>query len=273
MPSCEKCGSFVEESLTKCPFCGYEIVSKEDIEAFKTHDLGDDSEIITQQSTSKSLISESEQEGSFVFQTPEIEEMVSTDKEIQFVELEIVPERKYVYWFLLGIVTVGIFFLVYLFLNIEDLDKHSQYPNDPRGEPIRVNTSQTLMIFVVAICFGFIPILWWIYYKKYSSLYYHLKVQKYELAPRKIPHPALYMIPLITSHLLALVPTIIAFITTENIRTTFPALFWSILGVIFVLTAITLYLDYLWQRAFNAHNMITTAQFNIKNENAHQANK
>jgi hypothetical protein len=272
MPSCEKCGSFVEDSITRCPFCGHELISKEDIDIFKTHEADDESEIYIQEDSTKSIISESEQEGSVVFHTPEIEDFVVSDKEkeTKFVELELVPERKYAYWFLLGLVTVGILFLIYLFISIYDLEKHSFYPNDPRGEPIRVNITQTMMVFIIAICFGFIPILWWIYYKKYSSIYYHLREQKYELAPRKIPHPALYMTPLIISHLLALVPTIISFITTENIRLAMPALFWSILGVIFVLTAITFYLDYLWQRAFNAHNKITFARLNIKNENAHQ---
>ncbi|NHJ39439.1 MAG: hypothetical protein FK731_05345 [Asgard group archaeon] len=275
MPSCERCGSFVDDSLIKCPFCDYELTSKGEIKTYKSNNLEDDSEIIIQKDSTKPYTIESEQEGSYVFKTPEIEEMFATEKEEekQFVELEIVPERKYVYWFLLGIITVGIFFLIYLFINIEDLDKHSHYPNDSRGDPIRVNTSQTLMIFIVAICFGFIPILWWIYYKKYASLYYHLKGQKYENAPRKIPHPAFYMIPLITSHLLALVPTIITFITSENIRFTLPALFWSILGIIFILTAITFYLDFLWQNAFNVHNKITITKLNLRNENAHQSIK
>ncbi|NHJ46431.1 MAG: zinc ribbon domain-containing protein [Asgard group archaeon] len=269
MPTCKNCGSFVEESATECPFCSTELTKEISIPIEIDHAV--DEEIIKQDESQDFVIQQKDDNNEFLLKTPEIEEIVSSETESQkIVQLDIIPERKYIYWFLIGIVTVGLGFLVYLYFNIEDLDKHSHYPNDPRGKPILVNTSQTIMLFFIAICFSFIPILWWIYYKKYASLYFHIKDQKQDISPYKLPHPILYMIPLILSHLLALVPAIYSLATSSNLVIDIPALFWSIMGLITILTAINLFLDYLWQRAFNAHNKITLAKFKINQEHAQQ---
>ncbi|NHJ85406.1 MAG: hypothetical protein FK734_08075 [Asgard group archaeon] len=271
MPQCKKCGSFIDEEITICPFCQAKIEPSNDIESKVDVDKQDQplAGIIYQKTSPVD-----ENENSLVIKTPDLEELVQQEQEEKGIspQLEIIPERKYIIWFIIGIVTVGIGFMIYLFINLEDLERHSHYPNDPRAEPIDVNAMQLLIFFLVALCFGFIPILWWIYYKKYVSLYSHLKKQKHDMAPRKIPHPALYLVPLISSHLIALVPTIVSWILVAqggeamSIRLSMPWLFWSIWAIVLVLTLCTSLLDYLWQRALNAHIRMTMANMNIHKE-------
>jgi len=263
MTSCHNCGSSVEDGVITCPFCG----SKIDLEEMLVQPSEIDEEtieIVIKQKSSQ--IVEEEQDGeSVILHTPDIEEMEFLEDEEQIVTqtLEIIPERNYIYWALLGIISVGIIFLIYLFINISDLEKHSHYPKDSRAEAINVNTSQTLLFFLIAICFGFIPVLWWIYHKKYSSLYFHLRNQKNDTAPLKIPHPIFYLLPLMSSHIFAIIPSLVGFITQKDIRFEMPVLFWSFLGCVLFLSLIPLVLDYLWQRAFNAHIRTTMARLQI----------
>ncbi len=267
MPICQNCGSSVEDRVKLCPFCGGKIeVSNTFV---KPSEIDEETvEIIIKQK--KEQIVDAEQDGeSVILHTPEIEEMEfleDDEPEVITQTLEIIPERNYIYWALLGIISAGIIFLIYLFVNISDLEKHSHYPKDSQAAAINVNSSQTLLFFLIAICFGFIPVLWWIYHKKYSSLYFHLRNQKNEIAPFKIPHPAFYLIPLISSHILAIIPSLVGFISGQNIRIEMPMLFWSVLGCVLFLSIIPLILDFLWQRAFNAHNKATMAKLQIMGE-------
>ncbi|RLI66283.1 MAG: hypothetical protein DRP02_08180 [Candidatus Gerdarchaeota archaeon] len=269
MPLCPNCGSSVDDGLTVCPFCHAKIPLTT-LPQMPEPEVSEHQEIFQQpesKTKTSGITTEPEGEEEIILHTPTIEELEKAEETVlqeQTVDLEIVPERRYWLWFLLGVGTVGIIFLIYLFINIEDLERHSYYPLDSRAEPINVNTSQTMMIFLVAICFGFIPILWWIYYKKYASLYDHLKEQKKETAPYKVPRPIWYMLPLISSHLLALIPTIVGFATGINIREAIPPLFWSILAIVILFTSINFVLDFLWQRAFNAHLKMTMAKLSLK---------
>ena len=259
MPICKKCNSFVEDELTVCPFCGEILEHSKTLSSFEQssenteYNRATSQEIKNQTRSLQAIAQDSEDQ--VIFQSQDL-----VDLELQeFQEQEIplimdkVSERNYFAWFALGIISVGIFFLIYLYLNLEDLEKHSHYPNELQAKPISVNPSSILMLFLIAICFGFIPIFWYVYYKKYSSLYYHIKDQKYDTAPHKIIHPIFYMIPLILSHLTALVPTIVGFATSINIRDSFPGIFWSIFAVIIILSVLTAIMDYFWQRAFNMH--------------------
>ncbi|MBK5112752.1 MAG: hypothetical protein KGD59_00755 [Candidatus Heimdallarchaeota archaeon] len=264
MPTCYECGSTVEEGINSCPFCGVKLKFEKQI--VLPSEIDEETVEIVIKQRAVPIIDEKQDGESEVLHTPNIEEMeFLEDDEAQFVTqtLDIVPERNYIYWALLGIISVGIVFLVYLFINIEDLEKHSQYPKDSRAESINVNASQTLLFFLIAICFGFIPVLWWVYYKKYSSLYSHIRNQRNDTAPFKIPHTLFYVLPLICSHLLAIVPLIIGWVIRDNVRFVMPTLFWGLCGGIVVLSIIPLVLDYFWQRAFNAHLKLTMAKLQI----------
>lgn len=263
MPTCHSCGSTVEEGLKSCPFCGAKIKTVTPI--VQPSEIDDETVEIIIKQKAVPIFDEKQDGDTIVLRTPDIEEMEYLDDEEQIITktLDIVPERNYIYWLLLGIISAGIIFLVYLFLNIQDLEKHSEYPKDSRADSIKVNSSQTLLFFLIAVCFAFIPVLWWIYYKKYSSLYYHLRNQKNRSAPFKIPHPVFYMLPLICSHLLALVPSIIGLAIQVDIRVEMPTLFWGLFGGIMVLSIIPIILDYLWQRAFNAHIKTTMTRLQI----------
>jgi hypothetical protein len=269
MPICENCGSHVETEEVICPFCNSPLKKKDNSKVFdeeteKIDELA--TTFSTNQITRNEAFSiEGAENSEFVLHTPQIDDMISKDEVSKQVplHLEPIPLRNFFTWLVLGIITLGICFLIYLYLNIEDLEKHAMYPNEPKAEPIKVNTTTLLLQFVIAICFGFIPILWWIYYKKYASLYYHIHKIPRENAPVKIPHPVYYLLPLISSHIIALVPTIVGFVTGINIITQLPGLFWGISAGVFVLSIVTFYFDYLWQKAFNEHSIAIMEKYNV----------
>lgn len=279
MPICSKCYSIVDDEADQCPFCGQKIeqgnIDTKHKEANSTtHKVTlDRSEEIPQLIVEKQKAYpqpdnyETEEETA-VFHSPDIEEIELDEHQSQEIPLSLapVPERNYLLWVGLGIITVGICFLVYLYLNFEDLEKHSHYPLEIKAKPIKVNPSSLLILFFIAICFLFIPILWYMYYTKYSSLYNHIREQKKETAPVKILHPVFYMIPLVLSHLLALVPTIIFWISEINIQTVFSGWYWAITAGVIICTLVTFILDYLWQKAFNQHSKIAMINLNVIEE-------
>ncbi|MHA1442450.1 MAG: hypothetical protein ACTSPK_11390 [Candidatus Heimdallarchaeota archaeon] len=170
MPTCKECGSFIDQEATKCPICGTSI----DASTIDEHTTEYENSIPDLDEIGEVPVDDEQ-----VVQSPDIEFMGIGEKvpEERLRSLSIVPQRNYFKWVAIGIFTLGIGFLLYLYLSLEDLEKHSHYPNDLRAKQIEVNTSRLLLLFLVAIFCGFIPILWWIYYDKYASLYYHLKDQ------------------------------------------------------------------------------------------------
>jgi len=157
MPTCQNCGSVVEDGIKSCPFCGTKI--KFDNSIVQPSEIDEETVEIIIKQKAVSIFDEKQDGDTEVLHTPNIEEMESLDDDEEQIitqTLDIVPERNYFHWFLLGIISAGIIFLIYLFLNIQDLEKHSQYPKDPRADAIKVNSSQTMLFFLIAICFGFI---------------------------------------------------------------------------------------------------------------------
>jgi hypothetical protein len=299
MPICEKCGSMVKAGIEKCPFCGNPISSAKDKKHFlqnsseeatpekkekKLVSRDDDSIKAREDETSFTIVDtninsnlsnrSAEQRKSSsetpviedtigIFSSPSIEEILPEEqtRDSRPQKLEEIPMRNYWQWLAIGILTLGIGFLIYLYLNLVDLERHSHYPDEPLADPIEVNTFSIMMLFLVSICCGFIPILWWVYYKKYAALYFHIKEQKENTAPYKIPHPALYLVVVIPTHLIALIPTIYYFITGIDIQQTIPTIFWMLTGFIILFTIGSFVFDYLWQRAFNTHSKITMQRF------------
>jgi len=268
---CANCNSTIDDEAIVCPFCGLEIKQNEkqddDIDPSSDYKikLDDTNLIIEKQKASPQPVGDTNSIEDLTFHSPDIEEIEMEEFQNQEVPISLseVPERNYLIWFLLGIVTVGVCFLIYLYLNIEDLEKHSHYPLELKAKPIKVNTSSLLMLFFISICFLFIPILWYLYYLKYASLYNHIREQKNETAPVKLLHPAFYMIPLVLSHIIALVPSIITMATNINIRASYPGLFLSIFGTIIILTLVTSVMDYYWQKSFNTHCKIAMLNLNV----------
>ena len=276
MPICSKCNSVIDDESEKCPFCGTVIdQSKEFGEGTNsTHvikrDELDASQLIVEKQKIAPQPSSDEAIDAFVLKSPDIEEIELEEHQDQKISVSLspVPERNFLLWFVLGIITVGIGFLIYLYLNLEDLEKHSHYPLELKAEPMKINTSSLLMLFFFSICCLFIPILWYMYYLKYASLYNHIREQKNETAPVKISRPIFYMISLVGSHLLALVPSIVMLATSIDLRTTYPIWFWILTASIIICTLITAVFDYYWQRAFNQHCKIAMINLNIMEESA-----
>ncbi|MHA1186215.1 MAG: hypothetical protein ACTSXA_13850 [Candidatus Heimdallarchaeota archaeon] len=250
MPTCKECGSFIDQEATKCPICGTSI----DASTIDEHTTEYENSIPDLDEIGEVPVDDEQ-----VVQSPDIEFMGIGEKvpEERLRSLSIVPQRNYFKWVAIGIFTLGIGFLLYLYLSLEDLEKHSHYPNDLRAKQIEVNTSRLLLLFLVAIFCGFIPILWWIYYDKYASLYYHLKDQKEDKAPQKIIHPAFYMIPLILSHIVVLIPTIYGFATGVNFVVTYVLYFWLIFGFELALSIVVMVFEFYWQKALNMHLQAT----------------
>ncbi len=248
MPTCQKCGSSIDQEAKICPICGTVIKASEIDEAESTYENA----ISEEEGKTDTFHVENDE---FLVRSPDIEFMEVGEKipEAKLRTLHIVPQRNYLKWLAIGILTLGVGLIFYLYLSIEDLEKHSHYPNDLRAEPIKVNTSSLLLLFLAAIFCGFIPILWWIYYQKYASLYFHLRDQKEDKAPKKIVHPVIYLIPLILSHIVVLIPTIYGFATGINFVVVYAVYFWIIFGVELALSIIVMVFDFYWQQAFNLH--------------------
>lgn len=269
---CTNCDSAIDDDAHICPFCGTKIEHKEkqdnSMEQFSDYKIKlDDSDapnlVIEKQVALPQPAIDSSSEV-LIVHSPDIEDVEMSEIQNQNIPISLsqVPERNYLIWFILGVVTVGICFLIYLYLNIEDLEKHSHYPLELKAKPIKANASSLLLLFFISICFLFIPILWYIYYLKYASLYNHIREQKKDTAPIKLLHPVFYMIPLVLSHTFALVPSIIQWVFKIDIKAANPGLFWSIFAIIIVLTLLTSIMDYYWQKAFNKHNQIAMVNMN-----------
>jgi len=84
--------------------------------------------------------------------------------------------RSFWMWTLLGIVTFGIASFIYLYYNIEDLNKLDQYPK-PAGVPsTRIDTSNMLIIVLIGFFTGFISIIMLIAtYMKFEKLYKYVQ--------------------------------------------------------------------------------------------------
>lgn len=271
---CTNCNSAVDDEASVCPFCGMRIEQKamqddnKELPSDYTIKLDDSDSpnlIIEKQKASPQPVGDSTSSEDLVFHSLDIEEIEMEEFQNQIVPISLspVPERNYLIWFLLGIATVGVCFLIYLYLNLEDLEKHSHYPLELKAKPIKVNTSSLLMLFFFSICFLFIPILWYLYYIKYASLANHIREQKIDTAPIKLLNPTFYMIPLVLSHILAVIPAIIQLATKIDIRIAYLGLFWSIFAAIIVLTLVTSVMDYYWQKAFNNHCKIAMINLNV----------
>ncbi len=274
MPICTNCDSTVDDDAFICPFCGMKLEQKDKqdnneelssnfivkLDSSSSPNLIVEKQLVSPQSIGEPIISEDQ-----IFHSQDIEEIEMEEFQNQNVPISLspVPERNYLVWFLLGIASLGICFLIYLYLNLEDLEKHSHYPLELKAKPIKVNPSSLLILFFISICFLFIPIFWYMYYIKYASLTNHIREQKIDTAPIKLLHPIYYMIPLVLSHIFAVIPFIIKLISKIDIRTSIPELFWSIFALIIVLTLITSVMDYYWQKAFNHHCKIAMINLNV----------
>ncbi|NHJ31414.1 MAG: hypothetical protein FK732_00985 [Asgard group archaeon] len=213
---------------------------------------------------------------------PEKKELVVLGKHVQFsagkVSQTTAPQktrdygkkRLYFLYFLFGIFTLGIGFIVYMFRNLRDLENHhSEYKIEKGAEPI-ISDGEFFPNFNNMVrerffyspwysgLFGLITLVFDIFSAaigKYSMLYFHLKKQSRDTAPTKSPHSAVYLTGLIL-FLLSLpivVPTLIL-----NITYGFEFIFQSItlwigVGMFSVGFIIIVICGALWQKAFNNH--------------------
>ncbi|MBD3189725.1 MAG: hypothetical protein GF308_03735 [Candidatus Heimdallarchaeota archaeon] len=293
MPFCSHCGSYVEDEVDICPFCKHTIEQEKegkktrsplitDKKHFPIKGITDreaiekvpEKKLATQPSfvTHPADTTKTEQGEPIVFHSPSLEsygleeEEQAKRRQLQPEEQQQLPKlpiRDYWKWLLIGIFTFGLGFLVYLYITLADLEQLAKYPTEPKSQPIEVNVTSYLLLFFVSICFGFIPILWWIYYKKYASLYYNLKNLGQQKAPHKSFHPAIYLTPIVLSHLWAIIPNILLLITGENFFSSYPAIYWIFVSILLILSIIILGLDYFWQRAYNSRAKRLMQQFGI----------
>lgn len=180
-------------------------------------------------------------------------------------------KRTYFLYFLFGVWTLGIGFIVYMFRNLRDLENHqSEYKIEAGAEPIlsdgelfpNFNSMVRDRFFYspwYAGLFGIVTIVYDILSAataKYSMLYFHLKNQSNDTAPTKSPHSSVYLTGLII-FLLSLpiaIPSLIL-----NIAYGFEVFFYqsiflwvsvAMFGVGFIIIVVC---GALWQKAFNDH--------------------
>ncbi|MCK5299091.1 MAG: hypothetical protein KAJ76_09305 [Candidatus Heimdallarchaeota archaeon] len=180
-------------------------------------------------------------------------------------------KRTYFLYFLFGVWTLGIGFIVYMFRNIRDLENHqSEYKIEMGAEPIlsdgelfpNFNSMVRDRFFYspwYAGIFGLVTIVFDILSAataKYSMLYFHLKNQSKDTAPTKSPHSGVYLTGLIL-FLLSLptaIPLLILNITYGFETFFFQSIFLWVSVVMFGAGFIIIVIcGALWQKAFNDH--------------------
>ncbi|MBK5114355.1 MAG: hypothetical protein KGD59_00670 [Candidatus Heimdallarchaeota archaeon] len=179
-------------------------------------------------------------------------------------------KRSYFLYFLFGIWTLGIGFIVYMFRNLRDLENHhSEYKIEKGAEPIlsdgelfpNFNSMMRDRFFYTpwySGIFGLITIVFDILsasIAKYSMLYYHLKKQSKETAPTKSPHSSIYLTGLILFLITAPI-TIATMITSITFNFTIlvqSITFYAAAGLTVAGFLIIVICGALWQRAFNDH--------------------
>jgi len=179
-------------------------------------------------------------------------------------------KRAYFLYFLFGIWTLGIGFIVYMFRNIRDLENHhSEYKIEKGAEPI-LSDGELFPNFNSMLrdrfyyspwysgIFGLITIVFDIFsaaVAKYSMLHYHLKNQNKDTAPTKSPHSGIYLTGLIMFLLTApiTITTMILSITYEFAFLVQNIIFYNAAGLTLTGFLIIVICGALWQRAFNKH--------------------
>ncbi|MBD3191270.1 MAG: hypothetical protein GF308_11530 [Candidatus Heimdallarchaeota archaeon] len=156
MKYCPHCGFQIEEGKF-CPSCGAEIFEEPP-------------------SKVPPATEEAEEEYSSKYQTETVEHRPPPE------HLPQLERRNYWLWFLLSIVT-GVFGIIYLYMNITDLNKLDRYPK-PRGVPSTNIKEDTMIILgVIGLVVGFLPFVMIYYnYLKFEKLHnyimYHPRKQE-----------------------------------------------------------------------------------------------
>lgn len=153
MKYCPHCGAEIEGGGNFCPICGAEISEEIPSEAppsKEEYPPGYQTETVTPRPPTQRL--------------PQLE------------------RRNFWLWFLLSFVT-GIFGIIYLYINISDLNKLDQYPK-PKGVPSTHIDEDTMIILgVIGVVVGFLPFVMLYYnYLKFEKLHnyitYHPRKQE-----------------------------------------------------------------------------------------------
>ena len=164
---CPSCGASIDaETDTYCPFCGAPTKTEKKEEKSVTDYSETDVDFPAEQAKPIQTMQPIAAPGA---PTGTTYPATTTPGRSAGPQLEI---RSFWMWFLLGIVTFGIASIVYLYYNIEDLNKLDQHPK-PAGVPsTHTDTSNLLIIVIIGLCTGFLSIIMIIAtYMKFEKLH------------------------------------------------------------------------------------------------------
>ena len=136
----------------------------------------------------------------------------------------VVEQRSFTFWLVLTICTLGLAYLVYIYLSLDDLQRHIWFDGHSDQER-RSQRTHAGPIAMLSVIFVGLPIY---YYTKYSVMDRHLRHEHGQFAS-KLPSPNI-MVGLV----------VLCFVL-------------SFTGIGLISWAIVLYLDNSWQNVFNAH--------------------
>lgn len=166
---CPSCGASIEDSDTYCPFCGAptktEKKEEKTVAVYPEPDVDFPAEPAKPIQTYEPIAAPGAPTGVSYPAT-------TAPGRSSGPQLEI---RSFWMWFLLGFVTFGIASLVYLYYNIEDLNKLDQHPK-PAGVPsTHTDTSNILILVIIGLFTGFLGIITLIAtYMKFEKLHKYI---------------------------------------------------------------------------------------------------
>ncbi|MHA1187893.1 MAG: zinc ribbon domain-containing protein [Candidatus Heimdallarchaeota archaeon] len=162
MTFCPSCGASIETKDTYCPFCGAPTITEKKEEK-SAADIPAEPVKPMQPIAAPGTI------------TPVTSYPAATSVTVTHTlpQLEI---RSFWIWTLLTMVTGGIAGYVYLYYNIEDLNKLDQYPK-PAGVPnTRTDTSNLVILVIIGLCTGLISLIMLIAtYMKFQKFHEYVK--------------------------------------------------------------------------------------------------
>lgn len=90
--------------------------------------------------------------------------------------MALTPQRNYFMWFIIGICTFGLGFLIYFWMNFSDMKSHYEgyhLAGKKKGFPMTLSPMAAILI---AICIPLIGGLF-VFYKKHNDLYQHVAME------------------------------------------------------------------------------------------------
>jgi len=244
---CPACGASIEEKDTYCPFCGSPTITEKKEEKSVTDDLQKDVDFPEE-------VPPPPPQTYQPIAAPGTTSYPQPVKSTSAPQLEI---RSFWMWFLLGMITFGIANFVYLYYNIEDLNKLDRHPR-PAGVPsTHTDTSNMTILIIIGLFTGFLSIIMIIAtYMKHQKLHDYIKAHPQRQQTLPMSGSKYLVFSLCSGFIIGIVVSAvaipIAFIEDPMLLVIIGPILYGVVGLISLGVAIYLLLASAnWQKAYN----------------------